>query len=183
MVRMSGDLNDVVLPQGVETLVPTTHSDERGTLAEVYRASWPGGFDVVQWTLTHSAPNTLRGMHLHLERQDFVLLAAGRMLLALHDLRRESPTFGMTSTVPLDAGSPCGVRIPTGVAHGFYFEEAGSVLVGTSEYWDPADEFGCRWDAPEFGIDWPCSRPLLSARDERAGSYAELVAVTASRPA
>lgn len=183
MVRFASDVGGVSLPSGVEVVVPELHSDRRGSFAEVHRASWDGGPAVVQWGLTHSGRNTLRGMHVHLQRHDFVVVVAGEMLLALHDLRVDSPTYRRSSAVVLEAVRPCGVRIPTGVAHGFYFAEPGSVLVGTSEYWDATDEFGCRWDAPEIAVEWPCSDPVLSERDSAAGSYQVLAAQVAARVA
>jgi dTDP-4-dehydrorhamnose 3,5-epimerase-like enzyme len=39
-----------------------------------------------------------------------------------------------------------------------------------------ANHRGCRWDAPELGFEWPCTSPILSAKDRNAGSYAELEA-------
>jgi len=37
------------------------------------------------------------------------------------------------------------------------------------------EELGCRWDSSELGLDWQADQPMLSPRDDAAGSYAEMV--------
>ena len=65
--------------------------------------------------------------------------------------------------------------IPAGFAHGF------CVLTGTaeveykcSELYDPADEFGIAWNDPALAIEWPIADPLLSDRDKRNPTLAEV---------
>ena len=169
------------LPREVERVALVTHRDARGSVAEVYRQSWPISPPPAQWGLTVSGANTLRGMHVHLKKHDYVVVVSGQMFLALHDLRPHSPTHGLAGAVILDGAEWCAVRIPPGVAHGFYFAETATVLLGASHEWSPEDEMGCRWDAPELRVGWPCTAPILSERDETSGSYAELVATLAAR--
>ena len=65
--------------------------------------------------------------------------------------------------------------IPPGVGHAFVSAEPTTHLYATDEYWDPTDEFGCRWDDSALGLDWPpIHEPLLSERDAASGSYAQL---------
>ena len=168
-------------PLGVERIELLTHRDDRGLFAEVYRPSWPVSPAPAQWSLTLSKANTLRGMHVHLEKHDYVVVVSGQMFLGLHDLRPDSPTHRSTSTVNLDGKEWCAVRIPPGVAHGFYFGETATVLLGTSHEWSAADEMGCRWDDPALGVPWPCSTPILSERDRTAGSYTALEAELAKK--
>jgi dTDP-4-dehydrorhamnose 3,5-epimerase-like enzyme len=70
------------------------------------------------------------------------------------------------------------------VAHGFWFPHGGTLLYGLSSEWSMSDEFGCRWDDTDLGIDW-CAHgdphpgdtvggPLLSDRDRTAGSLSEM---------
>lgn len=66
------------------------------------------------------------------------------------------------------------LTIPHGVAHGFFFHEPSLHVYSVSEYWDLADELGCRWDDPALGIPWPDDDPVISARDAELGSLAEL---------
>ena len=49
------------------------------------------------------------------------------------------------------------------------------LAIGFSAYFAGLTEDGCRWDDPEPGIAWPCTAPILSARDAALPSYADLV--------
>jgi len=167
-----------VLPAGVRLVPLTPHADERGIFTELYRASWDVGVAPVQWNAVSSSTNVLRGVHAHIRHADYLTLAVGRATIGLHDLRPDSPTEGLGTTVELDADEPSALVIPVGVAHGFYFHTERSVHVyAVSHEFDPADELGCRWDDPELNIAWPCTEPLVSSRDESLGSLRELCAV------
>ncbi|MGH8028766.1 MAG: dTDP-4-dehydrorhamnose 3,5-epimerase family protein, partial [Arenimonas sp.] len=133
----------------------STDNDERGRVVEIFgfdpnakRASTP------QWNLVRSLPGVLRGMHIHLDRSDTIVVLAGRMRLGLVDLRGRSATFGRRTLVELDARAPCRVEIPIGVLHGFHFPDGGMHVYGLSEYWRPHCDIGCRWDDPELGLPW-----------------------------
>jgi dTDP-4-dehydrorhamnose 3,5-epimerase len=166
-----------VLPAGVALIPLTPHADERGAFTELYRASWELGVAPVQWNAVSSKANVLRGVHAHVRHADYLTLAVGRATIGLHDLRPDSPTESLATTVELDAGTPAALVIPVGVAHGFYFHEPSVHVYAVSHEFDPADELGCRWDDPALGIAWPCSEPLLSERDRTLGSLNELRAV------
>jgi dTDP-4-dehydrorhamnose 3,5-epimerase len=116
----------------------------------------------------------LRGVHVHLRHDDYLVLFDGRATVGLADLRDDSPTSGAAACVELRGDAPVGMTIPTGVAHGFLFHEPSLHVYAVSHYWDPADELGCRWDDPGLGIPWPDAEPLLSPRDAALGSLAEL---------
>ena len=169
------------LPHGVILRCLDAHDDERGRFAELYRREWHTGIDPVQWNVVRSAANVLRGVHLHVAHSDYLLVADGAMVLGLHDARDKSPTRGLSATIRLTADLRNTVFIPTGVAHGFYFPVPSIHLYATSHYWNVADELGCRWNDPELAIDWPCSAPMLSSRDQAAGSLAEALELYRAR--
>ena len=166
-----------MLPAGVRLVPLTPHADERGVFTELFRLSWDVGVAPVQWNAVSSRENVLRGVHVHVRHADYLTLAAGRATIGLHDLRPESPTEGIGTTVELDSEAPAALVIPVGVAHGFYFHTESLHVYAVSHEWDPADELGCRWDDPELDIVWPCSTPLVSPRDEGLGSLSDLRAV------
>jgi dTDP-4-dehydrorhamnose 3,5-epimerase len=174
---MSGDIRSMLeLPAGVQLRNLTVHADERGALAEVYREQWGVGERPVQWNTVRSRANVLRGVHVHPAHADYLLVADGRMLLGLHDIRADSPTRGLGMLLELDGARLQTVYVPPGVAHGFYFSVPTLYFYALSHPWDLADELGCRWDDPGLGLVWPTREPVLSARDRTAGSYAEMVA-------
>lgn len=161
---------------GVQRRNLVTHADERGTLTEICRLAWSGESPPVQFNFVRSHPRTLRGVHLHRVHADYLCLVEGIMLLGLHDTRAGSPTRGQGRFLELRGEALQAVRIPVGVAHGFYFPVASILVYGLTSYWNPADELGCRFDDPALNLAWPDGDPLLSPRDRDAGSYAAMLA-------
>jgi dTDP-4-dehydrorhamnose 3,5-epimerase len=142
-----------------------THSDDRGSLTETYRASWIGAPVFVQWNFVRSRAGVLRGFHGHLIHADYVILLQGSASIGLKDLRPDSLTENQVALVNFDGNELKGLTIPPGVAHGFYFHADSLLVYGVTAYWSAEDELGCRWDDPELGIDWPTSSAAISDRD------------------
>lgn len=164
-------------PSGVQFHVIIPHVDERGDFSEIFREEWwPKECEMpVQWNLVRSKPETLRGIHVHRNHVDFLVVISGRMELALLDLRPNSDSFGLSVCCSLDGSEPTMVMIPTGVAHGFYFPEASTHIYGVSRYWDIADELGCHYADSDLQLSWPISdSPKLSQRDSSLGTFADL---------
>jgi dTDP-4-dehydrorhamnose 3,5-epimerase len=136
-----------------------------------------------QWSLVNSNANTLRGVHVHLERFDYLLVLRGSLWLGLHDLRETSPTRGRSAMVKLGPSPRQAWIVPPGVGHGFCFTEDTLFCFALSEYWSPqVDEYGCHWRDPALDLTWPLSDPLVSPRDREAGSVASLRQQLATRP-
>ena len=169
------------------------HADERGALAELWRASdladlaaercGRAGAWIVQANASVSAAGVLRGLHLHRRQLDRWYLLSGRAFVALVDAR---PTFADPAAAPIvelrEAGPDDWVEIPAGVAHGFLaLEPLTLVYLVTNEY-DGSDELGFAWDDPDVAVPWPPApdtpdgRPIVSARDAANPSLRELAA-------
>ena len=129
--------------------------DARGCLYEIYRAEWPGVFPAVQWNACVSKAGVVRGVHVHVDYYEYYTLLAGRGLLGLHDIRRESPTFGRSVTVDWRADDRCAVVVPRGVAHVLWFVEDAVLAFGLSSYWsaelDVVDVIAAEVDVHEPG--------------------------------
>ncbi len=166
---------------GVERVLIESREDGGVVSSEVFQRQWQLGIDPIQWNAVRSEPNVLRGVHVHVVHEDYLLLLQGRMLLGLRDLRPGSPTEGKTAMLELTPSRLQAVRIPPGVAHGFYFPQPSLHLYSVSHYWNLADELGCHWSDPELQFDWPVREPLLSPRDTSAGSLREMVATLRAR--
>lgn len=102
-------------------------------------------------------------------------MAKGRMTLGLVDLRQQSPSFRLSTTITLTPDGPGGVIIPPGVAHGFYFNESSTHIYSVDRYWDLDDELGCQWNDPGLGLNWPAQNPMLSERDQALPTLDELM--------
>lgn len=158
---------------GVIVRALNPNRDDRGSFTEVFRADWGMENAPRQWSLDHSNPRTLRGMHVHRWRWDYVTMAWGSMLLALHDLREDSRTFGRTVTGMVHHSDGVAVRLPPGVMHGFYYAEEAVALLGFSVPWTPQDDVRCHHAAPELGIAWPGPVEHISDADRDGPGYEE----------
>lgn len=154
-----------LLPAGTLVHALKPHRDERGSFTELYREEWDTGVTPIQWNAVRSEAGVLRGVHVHIRHDDYLTVPVGRAAVGLRDLRRGSPTEGLSALVELGENRAAGLVIPHGVAHGFYFFEPSLHVYAVSEYWDPSDELGCRWDDPELEIPWPVRSARVSERD------------------
>ena len=146
--------------------------DDRGVLTEVFREEWHS-IRPVQWNVVTSEANVVRGLHAHTVHTDVLTVISGSLVLGLVDLRPQSATQGNIAVVRMQP-LVNSVLIPIGVGHLFCFDEATTFAYGVTDYWNPEDELGCRWDDPDLGFVLPVSDPLLSERDRQAGSLQEL---------
>ncbi|HET7717085.1 MAG TPA: dTDP-4-dehydrorhamnose 3,5-epimerase family protein [Bauldia sp.] len=150
----------------------SVHADARGTLTELFREDWGGLPLPRQWNLVRTAPNTLRGVHVHRAHDDYLIVLDGSMHLGLHDLRADSPTSGRSDLILLDGTVMRAAFVPRGVMHGFCFTEPSVYVYGLTACWSPADDLGCHWSDPDLGIPWPVTEPVVSDRDRDAPSLA-----------
>jgi len=161
---------------GVAAVSIVSNADARGRLNEIFRQSWPGAFPTVQWNACVSEAGVVRGVHVHTDYDEFYTLPRGRVILGLADIRRESPTFGVSHQLEWSSADGIAVTIPKGVAHVFLVEDDTVLVFGLSSYWQAEqDDIGCQWDAPELGFVWPDRPVVRSERDSGSGTYAEMV--------
>lgn len=173
--RLTHEEVEGCLPDGV-AIVPLEHNrDQRGEFTEIFRASWLDGFEAIQWNLVRSEGGVLRGVHVHLEHSDYLVVAGGHCLFGLFDCRSGSPSGRRSALVAARGLAPFGLVIPPGVAHGFYFEKPSLHIYAVTSYWDGADELGCRFDDPALGIKWPNPAPILSQRDRELPPLADVL--------
>jgi dTDP-4-dehydrorhamnose 3,5-epimerase len=152
---------------------PRVFKDHRGHFLEVYQAERylehgiPAGF--VQDNFSYSQKRVLRGLHYQLGRPQgkLVWVAQGRVFDVVVDIRKSSANFGKWLSLVLDAETYQQLYIPPGFAHGFcVISDWATVLYKCTDYYDPREERGIRWDDPALGIDWPVVEPILSPKDQ-----------------
>ena len=167
---------------GVVIVEPDVHRDSRGYLLEAYHAEKyraagiPGPF--VQDNHSRSVVGTLRGLHLQLQHPQgkLVRVIEGEILDVAVDVRRGSPTFGRWVSVVLSAEDFKQCYIPPGFAHGFCVTSpVAQVEYKCTDIYHPKSEIGVAWNDPALAIPWPVSEPILSDRDRRYSSLAELL--------
>lgn len=162
------------LPSGVVLRDLTTHVDSRGGLTELFRSDWAALEVPRQWNIVRSVPNTLRGVHVHRDHDDYLIVLEGMMRVGLYDLRHASPTFRQSAIVDMSSLKLQSIFVPRGVAHGFYFKNNAVHIYGMTACWTPVGELGCIWNDPGLQLPWEADGPILSARDAAAPSLEQL---------
>ena len=95
-----------------------THSDERGSLTELYRQSWgihPDG--LVYAKLITVRPGKKKGFVKHLKQDDRMCILYGGAQYVLYDDRPDSPTYKLVQEINRDEHSRSMLIIPAGVYH------------------------------------------------------------------
>ena len=169
---------------GVIVVEPPVHRDPRGFFLETYHAQKfrEAGIDVsfVQDNHSASTRGALRGLHAQWRRPQgkLVRVLHGEIFDVAVDARRGSPTFGQWVGVTLSHDNFRQLWVPAGFIHGFCVtSERAEVEYKCTDLYDPADEIGIAWNDQSFGIHWPIDAPILSERDRRNPTLAEVMAV------
>lgn len=159
---------------GAWVVEPERLGDERGYFARTFCrdefAAHGLNPELVQCNVSFNAKrNTLRGMHYQVqphEEAKLVRCTRGTIFDVIIDIRANSSTVGEWFAVELAAVNGLMLYIPEGFAHGFQTLEDGSeVFYQMSEKYHPGASRGIRWNDPAFGIAWPLTDPVISARD------------------
>ncbi len=175
-------LRESELPECV-IVEPQVFGDARGFFFEQWNAeryrTHGISIDAVQSNVSRSARGVLRGLHYQWPHPQGKLVSVleGEVFDVAVDIRRGSPTFGRWAGVLLSSENKRQFWIPEGFAHGFVVlsETALFHYLCTAPYVAVADA-SVRWDDPQIAIEWPCSVPLLSAKDAQAPLLSDIPA-------
>lgn len=171
-----------VLPE-IILVEPDVHRDQRGEFLETYQRQRYLDYGIpdhfVQDNVSYSRRRVLRGLHYQLGRPQgkLVWVVYGEIFDVGVDIRRGSPTFGKCASFMLSSQNQRQVYFPVGFAHGFCVtSDRAIVAYKCTDYYEPKDERGLRWDDPSLGIDWPVADPIISDKD-REFPFLEKVSV------
>lgn len=167
---------------GVLLIEPDVFADARGFFLETfqlerYEAALGRRLEFTQDNQSRSVGRVLRGLHFQRQfpQEKLVRVVRGAVYDVAVNVNPDSPFFGQWLGVELSEANHRQLFIPAGYAHGF------QVLgdIADFEYkcigaYRPDDESGLLWSDPEVGICWPISEPLLSDKDRRLPSLAQL---------
>jgi dTDP-4-dehydrorhamnose 3,5-epimerase len=157
---------------GIKVTQTNFFEDERGKFGEIFskKVYAEAGIDAyfVQDNYSISNKNFLRGLHYRRFKPQAQLLTIleGEIFDVIVDLRLESKTYGKWYSVHLSANAKNQIFMDIGFAHGYYVKSSVvKIHYKVSEFYDPKDDFGIRWNDPNLNISWPVKRPLLKDRD------------------
>lgn len=161
---------------------PDVFGDERGFLLELYNhkhfdSIGLGHLSFVQDNLSFSSRGTLRGLHFQhppYAQGKLIRPLQGKVLDVVVDLRTESPTFGQSLGVELDAEDHTMLYVPEGFAHGFQvLSDSCLFFYKCTQVYHHPSEGGIAWDDPDLRIKWADIPPILSAKDQKHPSFSE----------
>ena len=127
-------------------------------------------FKVVQSNFSYNKKRgTLRGMHYQIPPHEEIKLVSclqGKIYDVVIDLRPISPTYLQWIAVELSAKNNKMLYIPKGLAHGFQILDDNTlVFYQMSEFYHPQSARGICWDDPQFKINWPIKKTIISSKD------------------
>jgi dTDP-4-dehydrorhamnose 3,5-epimerase len=166
---------------GVFEIHPELIHDDRGFFARSWCqeefASRGLSSRLVQCNISGSLQKgTLRGMHYQVApvaETKLVRCTRGSIFDVALDLRPDSPTYKQWTAAVLTEGNHHMLSIVEGCAHGFLtLEDNCEVFYQMSEFYHPEAGRGVRWDDPAFGIEWPGTAEVISARDASYPDFA-----------
>lgn len=176
---------DTELP-GVKIIEPRVFGDNRGFFVETFQAeryARAAGIQhaFVQDNHSRSRRGVLRGLHLQKRRPQgkLVRVASGEAFDVVADIDPASPTFGKWVGATLSDQNHRQLWVPPGYAHGFVvLSELADFEYKCTDYYDPESEAGAIWNDPRLAIAWPISDPVLSEKDKRLPTLAEIAAAS-----
>jgi dTDP-4-dehydrorhamnose 3,5-epimerase len=156
---------------GCFELLPAAHKDKRGLFIKTFHA---GDFKALgletafkENYFSVSRKGVIRGLHFQTPPAalaKLVFCTQGEIFDAVLDLRRNSKTCGKAFTLKLTAKKANMLYIPKGLAHGFCaLSGTAAVFYSATAVYAPQCDTGVLWNSA--GINWPCKKPVISARD------------------
>ena len=118
---------------------------------------------------SNKSRGTLRGMHFQAEpyaETKLIRCSSGAIYDVIVDLRPDSPTYCKWFAAELTSENHKMLYVPEGFAHGFQtLVDNTELFYQISVTYQAEHARGVRWNDPIFGIEWPISNPIISARD------------------
>lgn len=161
--------------KGVYIITIEPREDSRGYFARIFakeelkKQSIPYPIVHINRSLTH-ARGTIRGIHYQTkpyQEDKIIQCLEGKIFDVALDLRKNSKTFGQWVGQILDPKSKNMMLTPKGCAHGFQTLEKNSLVeYFATQVYSPDHEKGIRYNDPQFAIDWPIKKAILSEKDQ-----------------
>jgi len=158
--------------EGVSTIKPFMFEDHRGANVETYNIEdfKANGIDIhfVRDHISTSSKHVLRGIHYDDKTWKLIQCMYGKIYFIVVNMKNDSSQYLHWQSFILSSRNRYQVLVPP------YFGNAHLVLSDEcifhykmSEYYDPGNERGVRWNDPKISIFWPVANPITSQRDSQ----------------
>ncbi|MCW3090409.1 MAG: dTDP-4-dehydrorhamnose 3,5-epimerase [Ferruginibacter sp.] len=154
---------------------PVVFEDSRGYFCESYNAKVfaAEGIDIifVQDNQARSTYGVIRGLHFQMPpyaQTKLVRVLSGSILDVAVDLRKGSPTYGLSYALELTAENKKQLLVPKGFAHGYsVLSETAEVMYKCDGFYNKQSEGGLLYNDPELAIDWqiPGDKAIVADKD------------------
>lgn len=151
---------------------PSRFEDHRGTYVETYNIEdyESNGISVrfLRDDISTSRHNVLRGIHYDDKTWKLIQCMYGSIFFVVVDMRDDSAQYLNWISFELNDSNRHQVLVPPGFGNGHLVKSESCIFhYKMSEYYDPANEKGVKWDEPKLGIHWPVDAPILSEKDSK----------------
>ena len=175
-------ISDCHIP-GILIIEPNVFADSRGYFFESYNKEvfQIAGIteEFIQDNQSLSQKNVLRGLHFQnppFAQAKLVRIIKGAVLDVAVDIRKNSPTYGKYIAMELNEKNKTMLYIPTGFAHGFLTLENDTIFsYKCSKTYNKESEGSILWCDKTLNIQWNCTNPIISAKDEIAPNFENFI--------
>ncbi len=169
--------------EGLKAFKPRVFEDDRGYFFESFNVEFfkknISDLSFSQDNQSKSKKNVLRGLHFQNPPYDqgkLVRVISGSVIDVAVDIRKGSPTYGEHQKVLLSAENGVVFWVPPGFAHGFLSLEDDTLFsYKCTNLYNQESEDSINWNDQELGIDWGVENPIVSAKDQEAKPFSELI--------
>lgn len=156
--------------EGVILIKPSIFNDHRGTYVETFNIDDYSknniNVDFVRDDISTSKKNVLRGIHYDDRTWKLIQCMYGEIFFVVVNMKENSPQYLKWQSFILSDSNRHQVLVPPffGNAH-LVLSESCIFHYKMSEYYNPENELGVRWNDTKLNIPWPVKEPILSEKD------------------
>ena len=157
--------------EGVLKIILDAFEDYRGHYVETYNEGLYNkhGIDIkfIQDDISVSNKNVLRGIHGDQETWKLISCLEGEFYLVVINNDENSLQYKQWESFTLSEQNRIQILVPPKFGNGhLVLSERAIFHYKQNTYYNPDGQFTILWNDPEFNIEWPIKRPILSERDK-----------------
>jgi len=156
--------------EGVILIEPDVFEDHRGTYVETYNIEDYEKNNIkinfLRDDISSSYKNVLRGIHYDNITWKLIQCMHGEIYFVVVNMQKDSLQYLKWEAFNLTSKNRRQVLVPPGFGNGHLVLSGQCIFhYKMSEYYDPGNEKGVKWDDPKLNIPWPVKDPVLSEKD------------------